>query len=160
MALLEDKKVDTSAVYDSQGGIITYSGKKVRDSHEGGYGKISLARGFEVSSNTVLVQAVYNNYKNNPAQFVDHHQQLWAQQTTWIAHSGRRQAVCSATVRQKSMERHFTPVDGIRLWCFYHAIANLNLLQCGCQSMAKWSNRNSFQKSRNGIKPSKNSTKK
>lgn len=72
MALLEDKKVDTSKVYDSQGGEITYSGKKVRDSHEGGYGKISLARGFEVSSNTVLVQAVYNNYKNDPEQFVNH----------------------------------------------------------------------------------------
>jgi cell division protein FtsI (penicillin-binding protein 3) len=72
MALLEDKKVDTSAVYDSNGGIITYSGKKVRDSHDGGYGKISLARGFEVSSNTVMVQAVYNAYKNDPKQFVNH----------------------------------------------------------------------------------------
>ena len=72
MSLLEDKKVDTSAVFDSQGGTIVYSGKKVRDSHEGGYGKISLARGFEVSSNTVMVQAVYNNYKNDPAQFVNH----------------------------------------------------------------------------------------
>jgi len=72
MALLEDKKIDTSAVFDTHGGIVTYSGKKVRDSHEGGYGKISLARGFEVSSNTVMVQAVYNNYKNNPSQFVNH----------------------------------------------------------------------------------------
>ena len=72
MALLEDKKVDTSTVFDSQGGTIMYSGKKVRDSHEGGYGKISLAKGFEVSSNTVMVQAVYNNYKNDPAQFVNH----------------------------------------------------------------------------------------
>jgi cell division protein FtsI (penicillin-binding protein 3) len=72
MTLLEDKKIDTSAVFDTQGGIVTYSGKKVRDSHDGGYGKISLARGFEVSSNTVLVQAVYNNYKNDPAQFVNH----------------------------------------------------------------------------------------
>ena len=72
MTLLEDKKVDTSAVFDSHGGIITYSGKAVRDSHKGGYGKISLARGFEVSSNTVMVQAVFNNYKNNPAQFVNH----------------------------------------------------------------------------------------
>ncbi|HEY0091877.1 MAG TPA: penicillin-binding transpeptidase domain-containing protein, partial [Flavobacterium sp.] len=72
MALLDDKKIDTSAVFDSHGGIVTYSGKKVRDSHEGGYGKISIARGFEVSSNTVMVQAVYNNYKNDPQQFVDH----------------------------------------------------------------------------------------
>ena len=44
----------------------------MRDSHKGGYGKISLARGFEVSSNTVMVQAVYNNYKSNPTQFVNH----------------------------------------------------------------------------------------
>ncbi len=72
MTLLEDKKVDTSAVFDTHGGIIKYSGKSVRDSHEGGYGKISLARGFEVSSNTVMVQAVYNNYKNNPSAFVNH----------------------------------------------------------------------------------------
>ncbi|MEN9323137.1 MAG: hypothetical protein RL699_917 [Bacteroidota bacterium] len=72
MALLEDQKVDTSAVYDSNGGKIKISGKTVADSHEGGYGKISLAKGFEVSSNTVMVQAVYNNYKNNPTAFVKH----------------------------------------------------------------------------------------
>ena len=72
MALLEDKKADTSTVYDSKGGVIMYSGKKVRDSHEGGYGKISLARGFELSSNTVLVQAVYNAYKEEPSKFVNH----------------------------------------------------------------------------------------
>ncbi len=71
IALLDDNKVDTSKVYDSRGGTIEYRGKKVRDSHEGGYGKISLGRGFEVSSNTVLVQAVYENYKNNPKEFVD-----------------------------------------------------------------------------------------
>lgn len=71
IALLDDKKVDTSKVYDSKGGIIDYRGNKVRDSHEGGYGKISLARGFEVSSNTIMVQAVYENYKNNPKEFVD-----------------------------------------------------------------------------------------
>ncbi|WP_348822736.1 peptidoglycan D,D-transpeptidase FtsI family protein [Flavobacterium aestuarii] len=72
ISILEDKVADTSTVYDSHGGIITYSGRKVRDSHEGGYGKVSLARGFELSSNTVMVQAVYNNYKNNPTKFVNH----------------------------------------------------------------------------------------
>ena len=71
IALLDDNKIDTSKVYDSKGGIIDYKGNKVRDSHEGGYGKISLARGFEVSSNTIMVQAVYENYKNNPKEFVD-----------------------------------------------------------------------------------------
>ena len=71
IALLDDNKVDTSKVYNSFNGEIIYRGKKVRDSHEGGYGKISLARGFEVSSNTILVQAVYENYKNNPKAFTD-----------------------------------------------------------------------------------------
>lgn len=71
MSLLEDKKADTSSVYDSQDGIITYFGKKVRDSKKGGYGKLSLARGFELSSNTILVDAVYQAYKSNPKQFVN-----------------------------------------------------------------------------------------
>jgi len=71
IALLDDKKVDTSQIYDSRGGQIIYYNRKVTDSHKGGYGKISLAKGFELSSNTVMVQAVYDNYKNNPEQFVD-----------------------------------------------------------------------------------------
>ncbi len=71
IAVLDDKKADTGTVYNSFGGEIEYYKRKVRDSHKGGYGKISLARGFEVSSNTVLVQSVYESYKNNPKQFVD-----------------------------------------------------------------------------------------
>lgn len=71
IALLEDKKVDTAKVYDTQGGEITIHRRRVRDSKKGGYGKISLARGIELSSNTVIVQAVYESYKNNPAAFVD-----------------------------------------------------------------------------------------
>lgn len=71
IALLEDEKADTSSVYDSNGGVISYRGKLVKDSKKGGYGKISLARGFELSSNTVLVQAVYKAYKSDPRQFVD-----------------------------------------------------------------------------------------
>ncbi|WP_394759246.1 penicillin-binding protein [Flavobacterium sp.] len=71
IALLDDKKIDTSKVYNTNGGVVTYRGRKVEDSHEGGYGKISLGRGFEVSSNTVMVQAVYENYNKNPKQFTD-----------------------------------------------------------------------------------------
>ncbi|MDI1257182.1 MAG: penicillin-binding protein [Flavobacterium sp.] len=71
IALLDDKKIDTSAVFDSHGGRVMYRGYAVNDSHKGGYGIISLARGFEQSSNTVMVQAVYNNYKNEPEKFVN-----------------------------------------------------------------------------------------
>ena len=72
IALLDDHKVDTSKVYNRQGGLILFSNKyKVEDSHRDGPQIISLARGFEISSNTVLVQAVYENYRNNPKEFVD-----------------------------------------------------------------------------------------
>ena len=71
IALLEDKKVDTSKVYDRKGGLISYFGKDVVDSHRDGIQKVTLAQGFEISSNTVMVEAVYENYKNNPKQFVD-----------------------------------------------------------------------------------------
>lgn len=72
IALFEDKLADTNTVFDSHGGEITYFNRRVRDSKKGGYGKITLARGFELSSNTVMVQAVYNNYKNDPKKFVAH----------------------------------------------------------------------------------------
>lgn len=71
IALLEDNKVDTTKIYDRKSGSISYYGRNVVDSHREGPQKITLAQGFEISSNTVLVQAVYENYKNNPKQFVD-----------------------------------------------------------------------------------------
>ncbi|MGV7107072.1 penicillin-binding protein [Flavobacterium sp. U410] len=71
IALLDDHKIDTSKVFDTHDGVVEYYKRKVRDSKKGGYGKISLAKGFELSSNTVLVQAVYDNYKDNPKEFID-----------------------------------------------------------------------------------------
>jgi cell division protein FtsI (penicillin-binding protein 3) len=68
---LEDKVIDTSTVVDTENGILTFYGKKVRDSHRGGYGKISVAKAFEVSSNTGMVKAIHNSYKDNPKKFVD-----------------------------------------------------------------------------------------
>lgn len=70
MAMLEDKKVDTAKVYDCKGGKIFYYGHPVEDSNHKGWGKISLARGFEVSSNTVLVQAIYESYKEDPKKLL------------------------------------------------------------------------------------------
>ncbi len=71
IALLDDKKADTSAVFKTFGGKIKYRGKTVEDSHPTNKAQVSLARGFELSLNTVMVQAVYNNYKKSPAEFVD-----------------------------------------------------------------------------------------
>ena len=71
VAALEDKVIDTSDVVDTEKGVLSFYGRKVRDSKHGGYGKISASKAFIVSSNTGLVKLIYNSYKNNPSKFVD-----------------------------------------------------------------------------------------
>ena len=68
---LEDQKIDTTSIVDTKGGVLSFYGNKVRDSKKGGYGKISVAKAFEVSSNTGVVSAVHEAYKKNPSLFVD-----------------------------------------------------------------------------------------
>src|SRR5690606_15671871 len=70
-AALEDKVIDTSDVVDTKNGILTFYGNHVRDAKQGGYGKISVAKAFEVSSNTGIVQAIDKHYRNNPQKFVE-----------------------------------------------------------------------------------------
>lgn len=68
---LEDKKVDTGNIIDTEKGRIKVYGRSIVDSHRGGYGKISLARAIEVSSNVGIAKMVMDAYKSNPQQFVD-----------------------------------------------------------------------------------------
>ncbi|RXJ49979.1 penicillin-binding protein [Gelidibacter gilvus] len=70
-AALEDKVIDTSDVVDTQKGVLSYYGKKVRDSKHGGYGKITIAKAIEVSSNTAIVAAIDKAYKDQPSKFID-----------------------------------------------------------------------------------------
>ena len=68
---LEDKVIDTTTMVDTKKGVLSYYGKKVKDSKRGGYGNISVAEAFEVSSNTGIVKVIHNSYKKNPQKFVD-----------------------------------------------------------------------------------------
>ena len=77
LALLEKKQVDTAKVYDTNDGVVRFYNARVRDSKHGGYGKISLARGIELSSNTVITQAVNEYFKDNPKEFTDYLGKLW-----------------------------------------------------------------------------------
>ncbi|WP_417885927.1 penicillin-binding protein [Zunongwangia sp.] len=71
VAALEDGVVDTSQIIDTKNGVVRFYGRAVRDSHHGGFGKISAARAFEVSSNTAFTQMITNGYKNHPEKFVN-----------------------------------------------------------------------------------------
>jgi len=71
MALLEDKKVDTTDVVDTGNGVYRIYNKNVRDAHYGGMGKLTVKQVLEKSSNVGVVKLVYGNYKNQPKKFVN-----------------------------------------------------------------------------------------
>ncbi|WP_240914616.1 penicillin-binding protein, partial [Polaribacter sp. 11A2H] len=71
MIALDDKVVDTSTVIDTEKGRIFINGRKVEDSHHGGYGKISVGRILEVSSNVGVVKVIQKYYDKNPQRFYD-----------------------------------------------------------------------------------------
>lgn len=75
MSLLEDKKADTSFVYDAKGGEISFYGRNVKD-NQSGFKKLSLGNAFINNSNTIFAQAIDNAYKNNPQIYIDNYQKF------------------------------------------------------------------------------------
>ncbi len=70
MACLDDGVADTATV--KQTGTMYIHGKRIQDSNHGkGYGKISLIKIFEKSSNVGTARIVYDNYKDHPKDFVN-----------------------------------------------------------------------------------------
>lgn len=70
-AALEDKVVDTSDVVDTGNGVKRFYGRNIYDSHRGGYGKISVARALEVSSNIGFATIIDDNYSKTPNKFIN-----------------------------------------------------------------------------------------
>lgn len=69
IAALEDGKADLEKMVDTENGILSFYGAKVRDSRKGGYGIISLNDAFKYSSNTGIVKIINNAYKDDPEKF-------------------------------------------------------------------------------------------
>lgn len=69
MAALEDEKISLNDTVNADGEY-NFFGKKLKDSQEWGYGRITIRRAFEVSSN-VIAKVIYNAYRNEPQAFVD-----------------------------------------------------------------------------------------
>lgn len=75
MSLLEDKKADTSDVYDAKGGIVSFYGRNIKD-NQSGFNKLSLGNAFINNSNTIFAQAIDNAYKNYPQPYIDNFQKF------------------------------------------------------------------------------------
>ena len=71
VAALEDKVIDTSTVIDTEKGRWRIYDRTVRDSKWGGYGKITMAKAFALSSNTAFAKVIHENYKDSPEDYID-----------------------------------------------------------------------------------------
>ncbi len=132
LAALEDGVVDTATKVDTDGGVYMVYGKKVNDSHKGGYGVISLGRALEVSSNTGVVKAIYPKYVANPQEFIDRLYQMGLGEKTGIEVNGESKpfipqpssARWSGTTLPWMMFGYGVQCTPLQTLVFYNALAN------------------------------------
>jgi cell division protein FtsI (penicillin-binding protein 3) len=71
MAAIEDGYVDLDDSIDTKKGKVYYYNHPVIDTKEGGYGKISVQRVFEVSSNVGMSKIITKYYNKRESRFID-----------------------------------------------------------------------------------------
>jgi cell division protein FtsI (penicillin-binding protein 3) len=71
IAAFEDGFIDINDTIDTEDGTYRFYDRVMHDSHKGGYGKITVKRAFEVSTNVGISKIIFNNYAKNPQKFID-----------------------------------------------------------------------------------------
>ncbi len=69
MIALEDKLIDITDSVDTENGTFRFADQIMRDSKEGGYGKITVQQAFEYSSNVAISKLLTQSYAKNPGRF-------------------------------------------------------------------------------------------
>lgn len=69
MALLEDKKADTTSIFNSTNGEVSFYGRLIKDSKPETK-SFTLSQAYVNSSNTIFAQLINNSYQNEPRKFV------------------------------------------------------------------------------------------
>ncbi len=72
IALLEETSISLSDTIDTGDGNYRFYDRIMRDSKEGGYGKITVKEAFELSSNVAISRLVDENFGAKPQKYVDY----------------------------------------------------------------------------------------
>lgn len=83
LSLLEDKHVSMNSIVDCEGGVKSFYGLRIKDSHLG-YGKITVKEAFLMSSNVAFASLAEQFYHNEPKKFIDHLQRFRLNKMTGI----------------------------------------------------------------------------
>lgn len=71
LVALEDKKVKLDDIIHTGNGEIIYKNKKMTDSHEGGFGDLTVKGVLEHSSNVGVFKIILKAYESDPQKFID-----------------------------------------------------------------------------------------
>ncbi len=132
MAALEDGVTDIDEMIDTEDGSVQFYDQVMYDSHRGGYGKISVKRGFEVSSNTLFSKMNWKGYKSDPDKFINRLYNMGVNEMTGVEIPGEGRPLIKNT-RDESWsgitlpwmavgyESRMTP---LQILTVYNAVAN------------------------------------
>lgn len=129
-ALLEDKAVDTSTVIETFAGSKRFYGRTIYDTR--GYGKISVARAMEVSSNIAFATMIDEAYSKTPEKFINRIKSWHLNEPLGIALIGEGQPEIPQP-GSKTWSRNALPsmaygynlsLTPLQTLAFYNAIAN------------------------------------
>ncbi len=132
MAAIEDRVIDTGDIVDTGSGSVKFYNKIIRDTHEEGYGKLTVKEVFEKSSNVGTSKLIYEHYKNNPKDFVDRlyamrlneklNIQIMGEGEPLIRYPGEKYwSGLSLPMMSHGYEVQMTP---LQILTFYNAVAN------------------------------------
>lgn len=129
---LEDGYVNPEDSLKTGKGVISYFGKKMKDTHTGGYGTITLQRAFELSSNVGISMIINKYYKHQPEKYIKGLEKLHLTEPLGVIIRGEAKPVVnrpkekgwsglSLTQMSIGYELQITPLQILTL---YNAIAN------------------------------------
>jgi cell division protein FtsI (penicillin-binding protein 3) len=84
MVGIEDGLIKPTDTVDTKKGQVRFHDRIMKDSHEGGYGRITVQRAFELSSNTGISLAVTKAYGKDPKRFIAGLQRMGVHQPTGV----------------------------------------------------------------------------
>ncbi len=132
MAAFEDGYLDLDDMVDTENGTTMFYDLKMKDSHHGGYGKISIKESFVKSSNVGISKEINRVYSTKPQDFVDRLYKMDLNKKLGIEIAGEGAPLIKSTdnefwsgvsipMMSIGYEVQMTP---LQILTFYNAIAN------------------------------------
>jgi cell division protein FtsI (penicillin-binding protein 3) len=129
---LEDGYVDLGDTIDTEDGTVQFYDITIRDTRKGGYGKITLERAFQVSSNVGISKTIHQYYNGRETEFVDRLYRMHLNEPLGLEIRGEGKPLIrypddpywsgiSLVMMSHGYEVQMTP---LQVLCLYNAIAN------------------------------------